>query len=285
MTDVAPQPAPEQEQGPPPAPPVDAPRSGREAIGASAPAPVGPSAPAPPPNALSRPGWFGWQFPFGIGVAAIVAAAARAGILAEKAAQAGAPGAQEAWYYAAGRIALLAPIAAALGLAAAWVFAKSQRRPLGDWKLAGARILAAVGLFHLVWRLGAAPTGYPWFDGAFAFSLGLACYLGTLLLTFRFRRDELLQFAATHAGFVLGAHAVIWMAPRFFEKDVGAPARNDGPAPIVAPGSGPAGSRPGPSSAPAPAQEPAPKPTEPAPTPPPDAPPGAASGAERPTTP
>lgn len=280
MTDVAPQPAPEQEQGPLPAPPAEAPRAVREAIGASSPAPVAPLAPATPPNALSRPGWFGWQFTFGIGVAAIGAAAARAGILAEKAAQAGAPGAHEAWYYAAGRIALLAPVGAALGLAAAWVFAKSQRRPLGDWKLAGARILAAVGLFHLVWRLGAAPTGYAWFDGAFAFSLGLACYLGTLLLTFRFKRDELLQFTATHAGFMLASHAIVWLAPRFFEKD-GVPARTDGPTPIVAPGSGPAGSRPGPSSAPAPAQEPAPKPTEPAPTPPAEIPQGGAS----PTTP
>lgn len=292
MTDVAPQPAPDQEQNPPAAPAApaaEAPRSGRAAIGGSAPASVAPAAQATPPNALSRPGWFGWQFPFGIGVAAIGAAAARAGILAEKAAQAGSAGEREAWYFAAGRIALLAPVGAALGLAAAWVFAKSQRRPLGDWKLAGARILAAVGLFHLVWRLGAAPTGYTWFDGAFAFSLGLACYLGTLLLTFRFKRDELLQFAATHAGFVLGAHAVVWLAPRFFEKAGAAPARTDGPAPIVAPGSGPVGSRPGPSSAPKPAQEPAPKPTEPAPTPPADAPPGGAPGpapgAERPATP
>lgn len=232
-------------------------------------------------NALATPGWFGWQFPFGVGVAAIGAAAARAGILAERAASASERGKHETWITAAGRIALLAPLGAALGLLAAWILAFSQRRPLGDWKLAAARSLAAVGLFHLVWRLGLAPTGFRWFDAAFAFALGFACYLGVIGLTFRLTRDNLLRFVAIHAALVAGAHAIVWTAPRFF-RDTAPGVKESAPqSSPTAPLSSPTQTRPaGPTAAPPPAEQPPasqppetqPPATQPPATPPPESP-------------
>lgn len=238
------------------------------------------------PNAIATPGWFGWQFPFGVGVAAIGAAAARAGILAERAASATEGGKHETWITAAGRIALLAPLGAALGLLTAWILALSQRRPLGDWKLAAARSLAAVGLFHLVWRLGLAPTGLRWFDGAFAFALGFACYLGVIGLTFRFTRDNLLRFVAIHAALVVGAHAIVWTAPRFF-RDTAPSSKESGPQTSpTAPLSSPAQTRPaGPAGTSPPAQQPPashPPETQPPATPPAESPAAPAGGGATP---
>lgn len=162
-----------------------------------------PEAPAAP---ISRPGMVPWQFPLAVGLTATLTAAALSGVHAENAAHAGAGGRGSAptWWQASFGIVLWAPISAALGVAALKLVATAVlHRPLGDVRLAAARMFAATGLFYLALNLGMSPSGIEILDRVLTLILAGGVYLGVVWGSFRLSADGAMK--------VFGAHASAWV--------------------------------------------------------------------------
>lgn len=157
---------------------------------------------------LSREGFAGWQFLAGAGVAAMGAAALLGGIQAERLAhEVGAQGPAPRWWEAAGAALLWTPITAGLGyLGLALVGVASLERPVGDRRLALARMLLASALFHLVINLGIAPTGVTMLDRVLALVLAGGVALGAITLAFRLSADAAMK--------VFGGVAALWVLAR-----------------------------------------------------------------------
>ncbi len=157
---------------------------------------------------LSREGFAGWQFLAGAGVAAMGAAAVLAGIQAERLAhEVGAQGPAPRWWEAAGAALLWTPVTAGLGyLGLALVGVASLERPVGDRRLALARMFLASALFHLVINLGIAPTGVTMVDRVLALVLAGGVALGVITLAFRLTADAAME--------VFGGVAALWVLVR-----------------------------------------------------------------------
>jgi len=155
-----------------------------------------------PEDALAAPGRLGWRAPLLIGALAIVAAVVLAAIYHHE---------DVAWWRAALRQLIDAPLYAWIGVGALLAAAKLQERPFGAVHYAAARMTLAVGLFALIWQLAAVLVAEQQWPGALRWPIaaipGAALYWLWSLYAFRLDRDGAAMLGVLH----LLAWVVLWI--------------------------------------------------------------------------
>lgn len=177
---------------------------------------------------LSRPGWLTWQVLATVGVTTLITAAVLAAVEASRLPRPENPGWAPRSLVAAFRVLLLGPFYALLGIGALWIASLSLKRKLGDKRLAGARMFAAVGVFWLIVAMGPLVIDIPLLEWA----IGAGAYILILWSSFRLSRNNTLLVAAIHLALWGVVAALTWAVPRM-TADRG-PAT---PAPLAAPSS------------------------------------------------
>lgn len=155
-----------------------------------------------PEDALAAPGRFGWRAPLVLGTLAIVVAVVLAGIYHRE---------SVAWWRAALRQLIDAPLYAWIGVGALLAAARLQERPFGGVHYAAARMILAVGLFALIWQLAAVLVFVQQWPGALRWPLaaipGAAVYWLWTMYSFRLEREGAAMLGFLH----LLAWVVLWI--------------------------------------------------------------------------
>jgi len=155
-----------------------------------------------PEDALAAPGRLGWRAPLVIGTLAIVAAVVLAAVYHRE---------SVAWWRAALRQLIDAPLYAWIGVGALLAAARLQERPFGGVHYAAARMTLAVGLFALIWQLTAVLVFEQQWPGALRWPLaaipGAAVYWLWTMYSFRLDREGAAMLGFLH----LLAWVVLWI--------------------------------------------------------------------------
>lgn len=187
---------------------------------------------------LSRPGWLTWQVLATIGGTTLVTAAVLAAVEASRLPRPENPGWAPRGLVAAFRVLLSGPFYALLGVAALWIASLSLKRKLGDKRLAGARMFAAVGVFWLIVTIGPLVIGVALLE----WIIGAAAYILIVWASFRLSRNNAILVGALHLalwGVVMG---LFWAVPKLTaEKEPAPPPAAASPELIPPAAPGPAG--------------------------------------------
>ncbi|MBL0922228.1 MAG: hypothetical protein IBJ10_08890 [Phycisphaerales bacterium] len=175
---------------------------------------------------MSRPGFLTWQVFLTVGVTTLITASILAAVEASRAPRAEAGAWAPRGLVAALQTLAIGPLSALLGVLALWIAGRTLSRPLGDKRLAFARMLAAVGVVALIATLGPLVIGVALVEWAIA----AAVYILVVWASFRLPRNGALLVAALHLALCgLGA-GLFWAAPRI----LGAGDRAADPPPAAA---------------------------------------------------
>ncbi len=166
------------------------------------------------PEALSRLGWLSWQVLTTVGVTTLVTAMILAAVQASRMPKPEESGWAPRSLVAAGRVLLLGPVFAALGVGAVGIASLALKRPFGELRLAGSRMLAGVGVFWLIVALGPLFSDARAVEQVVSWFIGAAAYFLIIWASFRFSRNTAMLIAAIHLALWGVVQLLIWAIPR-----------------------------------------------------------------------